>query len=113
MVFGDSKVILDWFDGKSQLKVLTLQYLMKNIIDLKASFIWIQCFHIQRQFNYVANSLSKLALGKEFGWMYFDEVQQLWFLLHFLSTFSIGIFYLQVFVFSLIQQSIIEDTYLI
>jgi hypothetical protein len=75
MVVGDSKVILDWFDGKSRLKVLTLQSWMKKIIDLKASFSWIQCFHIHRQFNSVADSLSKLALGKEFGWMYFEEVQ--------------------------------------
>ena len=75
MVVGDSKVILDWFDGKSRLKVLTLQSWMKKIIDLKDSFDEIHCFCIHRQFNYVVDSLSKLALGNKFGWMYFEEVQ--------------------------------------
>jgi len=94
---------------------------MKKIIDLKAPFSWIQCFHIHRQFNFVADSLSKLGLGKEFGWMYFEEVQgdsvidSCSFYI-FIVPFQLGSFvssFHEVFVFALILQSIVKNTYLV
>jgi hypothetical protein len=74
MVVGYSKVVLDWFVGKSQLNVLNLQPWLKKVLELKQSFRWIQCFHVHRQFNSMADSLSKQALGKEQGWLFFEEV---------------------------------------
>jgi hypothetical protein len=38
MVVGDSKIIVDWFDEKSILNVLTLQVWKRNILDLKPFF---------------------------------------------------------------------------
>jgi ribonuclease HI len=74
MVVGDSKVILDWFDGKSHLNVLSLQTWKRKIKDLKLSFRWIQCFHVHRKFNSLADTLSKIALEKQIGWLFYDEV---------------------------------------
>jgi len=64
MVVGDSKVVLDWFDGKSQLNALNLLPWKKKIMDLKQHFSWLKCFHVHRQFNSLENSFSKQALGK-------------------------------------------------
>jgi hypothetical protein len=74
MVVGDSKVVLDWFVGKSQLNALNLQPWMKKILDIKHSFAWLQCFHVHRQFNALADSLSKSALGCPVGWLFYEEI---------------------------------------
>jgi hypothetical protein len=48
MVVGDSKVVLDWFDGKSQLNALNFHPWKKKIMDLKQNFSWLKCFHAHR-----------------------------------------------------------------
>ena len=45
-----------------------------NILELKHAFSWIQCSHVHGIFNSMADSLSKLALDKQIGWMFFDEI---------------------------------------
>jgi hypothetical protein len=74
MVVGYSKVVLDWFVGKSQLNSLNLQLWMKKIIYLKHNFSWLKCFHVHRQFNSMEGSLSKKDLGKQLSWLLFEEV---------------------------------------
>jgi ribonuclease HI len=64
MVVGDSKVVLDWFVGISSLNVLSLQCWKRKTLELKAAFNSIQCFHIHRSFNTVADNLSKFVLDK-------------------------------------------------
>jgi hypothetical protein len=64
MVVGDSKVIIDWFDGISSLNVLSLQCWKRKTLELKSAFNSIQYFHIHRSFNSLAYYLSKFAFDK-------------------------------------------------
>jgi len=42
-------------------------------MELKLHLSWIRSFHIHRQFNALADALSKEALGKEIGWLHYEE----------------------------------------
>ena len=54
MVVGDSRVFIDWLDGKSQLEVLNLRLWKVNIHELKLQFRWPKGLHVHRQFNLMA-----------------------------------------------------------
>jgi ribonuclease HI len=73
-VAGDSQVIIDWLNGKSQLEALNLRVWKEKIQALKSHFRCLQGFHVHRQFNNMADSLSKLALKEQPGWLHFEEI---------------------------------------
>ena len=74
MVAGDSKVVLDWFDGKSHLNALILRPWKMKIMALKQHFSWLKCLHVHRQYNSLEDSLSKLAQELQHGWLQFKEI---------------------------------------
>jgi hypothetical protein len=74
MVVGDSRVVIDWLDGKSQLEALNLRPWEVKTQELKLQFKWLKGLQVHRQFNSMEDSLSKLALEKQHGWLHFKEI---------------------------------------
>jgi hypothetical protein len=72
MVVGDSKVTMDWINDKSNLNIIYLNNWKGKIRILKNGFETIKFMHIHRQFNKVANNLSKKALKGNSGWIYYE-----------------------------------------
>ena len=58
-IFGDSKAIVDWFNGKSTLASLFLELWQRKVHALKESFNELKVSHTHRTFNYVVNCCSK------------------------------------------------------
>lgn len=50
-VFGDSRVVVDWFNGDTALNVLVLQDWKSRIQTLRSSFSSVKALHIHREFN--------------------------------------------------------------
>jgi hypothetical protein len=69
---GDLKVVIDWFEGRSLLNVLFLLTWKQKIMALKRNFSWLKSFHVHHQFNSMADSLSKEAIGNSTGWLHFE-----------------------------------------
>jgi ribonuclease HI len=59
---GDSKIIIDWLNHKSDLQVRLLEGWKQRIRLLRRKFSAIHFFHIFREFNKEADGLSKQAL---------------------------------------------------
>jgi ribonuclease HI len=59
MIAGDSKVIIDWFEGKCTIHSQVLSPWQQKIQAYKSHFTWLHNMHIHRQFNIIADSLSK------------------------------------------------------
>jgi hypothetical protein len=59
---GDSKLVIDWANRKRQVEILSLGSITKAIGDLQSLFDWILFSHINREFNQLADGLSKQAL---------------------------------------------------
>jgi hypothetical protein len=74
MVVGDSKVNIDWINDCSNLNLIYLHNWKEQIRSLKERFEDIQCMHIHREFNTVADQLSKKALDNPLGWFYYEEI---------------------------------------
>jgi len=72
-IAGDSKMVVDWFNQKAKLHVMTLQPWKDRINELVFSFATVQIFHIHRQFNSVADVLSKEGLSSEVGLLKVEE----------------------------------------
>jgi hypothetical protein len=70
MVAGHSKVTIDWINFKSNLNLIYLNNRKDNITSLKDGFDSIKFIHIHRQFNKVADNLSKMALKDTLGWLF-------------------------------------------
>jgi ribonuclease HI len=68
MVAGDSKVTIDWISDKAKLEIIYLSHWKDMISNLKQGFETLNFMHIHRQFNKIADSLSKKALKDEPGW---------------------------------------------
>jgi len=68
-IFGDSKFVVDWFNGDAGLNVLVLQDWKGRIQSLRSSFSSVQAIHIHNEFefNSQADKLSKLGLISPFG----------------------------------------------
>lgn len=60
-IFGDSKIIIDWFNNTTECHTHTLLNILEDINILKAQFIDISCQHIYREHNCSADQLSKEA----------------------------------------------------
>jgi ribonuclease HI len=74
MVVGDSKVTIDWINSKSNLNLLYLNSWKDKIGRLKDQFDSIKFMHVHRKFNKEADILSKKALKKNIGWLYYEEL---------------------------------------
>jgi hypothetical protein len=73
MVAGDSKVTIDWISDKAKLDLIYLSHWKDKISNLKQGFETLNFMHIHRQFNKIADSLSKKALKDKPRWLYFEE----------------------------------------
>ena len=59
-IFGDSKLVINWFNLQAHSHVHTLRSLLEEIfVILKAQFDFISCHHIYRERNQISDSLSK------------------------------------------------------
>jgi ribonuclease HI len=65
MLFGDSRIIIDWLKNKCKLQVTTLLGWKDRMRQLQSSFIKLNFKHIYRESNKEADSLSKAALKKK------------------------------------------------
>lgn len=74
-IFGDSQVVVNWFNGRHKIKALILEPWMEEVMRLRASFDSIYCQHIYREANSAADHLSKLTLGPMDGSLNFSEVR--------------------------------------
>ena len=73
MVVDDSKVTIDWISDKVKLDLNYLSDWKEKISILKKGFEALNFMHIHRQFNKIADSLSKKALNDKLGWPTFEE----------------------------------------
>lgn len=87
-IFGDSKVIVDWFNGEANLNVLILQDWKNRILSLRPSFSFIKALHIHREYNSQADSLSKQGLSGQLGLLQVEEFDEG----SLISAFSISLF---------------------
>jgi hypothetical protein len=76
MVVGDSKVTIDWINDCSNLNLMYLHSWKDRIKSLKEDFEDIHFMHIHREFNTMADQLSKLALDNPLGTFYYEEIIQ-------------------------------------
>jgi ribonuclease HI len=74
MAVGDSKVTIDWINDCSNLNLIYLHNWKEQIRCLKEGFEDIHFMHIHREFNTVADQLSKKALDNPLGWFYYEEI---------------------------------------
>lgn len=58
-IFGDSKIIINWFNNISTCHVHTHRNILDDIMILKAQFNYVSCQHIYKECNMVADQLSK------------------------------------------------------
>lgn len=72
-IFGDSKTTIDCVNGKRNIRAPHLHYLLKEIQALKPSFESVSFSHIYRELNTKANTLSKLALAIQLGFIEGEE----------------------------------------
>ena len=73
-IFGDSKVVIDWENGRNTIRVPYLQHFLTEIHNLKALFRRISFAHIYRELNEEADSLSKQALAYQPRLMEIEEI---------------------------------------
>jgi ribonuclease HI len=66
-VIGDSKVIIDWINGSSQLHSFHVEGWKHKVRLLALSFTDITFRHLPRSFNAEADALSKRALSQSVG----------------------------------------------
>eukprot|EP00253_Pinus_taeda_P012292 PITA_12292 len=60
-IFGDSKIIIDWFNNNAICHIHTLNIILHEIQEFKSAFNNISCSHIYREHNESADRLSKEA----------------------------------------------------
>lgn len=72
-LYGDSKMVIDWANGKSQIKAPQLQYVLSEIKDVLTSFVSVSFTHIYRELNEEADILSKMALALQPGVLIEEE----------------------------------------
>ena len=72
-IHGDSSVIINWFNRRSSLSSLALDGWCHNIWDLESCFIQLDVVHIYKEYNEMANGLSKEALSMASGLLQFSK----------------------------------------
>jgi ribonuclease HI len=61
-IIGDSKIIIDWCNGRGRLQILALDGWKEKIRELSTHFGVITFIHAYKEFNMEADDLSKKAL---------------------------------------------------
>ena len=72
-VFGDSSVIINWEKGNATLSPPDLHYWCRESRKLCTHFLELSFFHIYREHNHQADSLSKVALNLALGYTTYSE----------------------------------------
>lgn len=72
-MLGDSRITIDWVNGKFLLQVVQLQPLMRQIRSFLSKLEWYSFNHICRELNVLADELSKEALSLEKGAFIYQE----------------------------------------
>jgi hypothetical protein len=68
-ILRDSKVIIDWLNNKSDLRVSSIEGWKQRIKMLRRKFLATNFFHIYREFNKEADEQSKKSLLKPKGYI--------------------------------------------
>jgi hypothetical protein len=76
MIVGDSKVAIDWINDRSNLNLIYLASWKEQIRCLKEKFEEIKFMHVHREYNTVADKLSKKALNNPLGCFFYEEIIQ-------------------------------------
>ena len=66
-IFGDSKLIVDWYKDQADFRSLSLMHWMERILHLNSTFSLTTIQHVFREVNTTADRLSKLALEAPVG----------------------------------------------
>ena len=66
---GDSKVIIDWINNKSDLRASSIEVWKQIIRTLRSKFLATIFIHIYREFNREAYEFSKKALQEPEGFI--------------------------------------------
>eukprot|EP00253_Pinus_taeda_P027841 PITA_27841 len=66
-IFGDSKIIINWFNNIAICHIHTLSIILHEIQEFKSAFNNISCLHIYREHNENADRLSKEAMLMDRG----------------------------------------------
>jgi len=66
-IYGDSKIIINWFNNISIYHAFSLRHILDDALCLRAHFDTIVCHHIYRDRNQVSDQLSKEAAVKPSG----------------------------------------------
>lgn len=75
-IFGDSKLIINWFNQQSVCHVHTLRNILDEALLLKSQFDTIICHHIYREHNQISDILSKEATLQPRGhWMIQEQIE--------------------------------------
>jgi hypothetical protein len=67
IVLGDSRVVIDWINQKSNLRSVHIEGWKHKTQELSKHFTDIRFHHFSRSFNSEADALSKKALSAEVG----------------------------------------------
>jgi len=73
-IFGDSRLVIEWLNGKVTINNIFLEHWCLRIRDLVALFEVIQFQHIYRSFNEEADRLSKIGLRGQTGILHIKEM---------------------------------------
>jgi len=103
-IFGDSKVIVDWFNGEVNLNVLILQDWKNRILSLRTNFSLVKYFHIHREYNTQADSLSKQGLSGQLGLLQVEEFDED----SLIYAFSISLFWKSIALWPHIKKIVIK-----
>lgn len=73
-LFGDSRLIVNWINKKHICNAYTLKHILDEIHRLITSFDSFTCHHIYREWNIVADHLSKeAAIRNDATWLICEE----------------------------------------
>jgi len=75
-VLGDSQAIIDWVNKKANIRNTALSHWYLRTMDLMDSFTNITIQHHHREYNQMADTLSKSGLNVEEGTIKFKEVSE-------------------------------------
>jgi len=75
-IFGDSRLVIDWLNGKSSISNILLEHWCQRIRELTALFEVIQFQHIYRSYNEEADRFSKMGLRGQTGILHIKEMKE-------------------------------------
>jgi hypothetical protein len=76
ILLGDSKVIIDWINGKVDLRLAALERWKERTSEARRMFKSLSASHIYREENAIADHLSKLALSPPLGFLTFSRWEE-------------------------------------